>query len=180
MDTMKLIRAAAVAVAVLGFGLAGTEAHAGKNSCDSGYSHHDRSHYKPTHYKRSHYSSHYHRGHTSHRDTSHHDNSHTSSYPSRYSNDSFRLSVSYSSSNRGYTSTHYSRQHTPQVRHSTYSFSHGSSYHTSHAPSGYWSRAYVAPTYEWRRASCGTAYRVCVRAGYYERVWVSTGSGHRY
>ncbi|MEO0475370.1 MAG: hypothetical protein AAF085_05255 [Planctomycetota bacterium] len=46
------------------------------------------------------------------------------------------------------------------------------------APSGYWKRVYHAPVYETRYASCGTPYRVTVRAGYYERVWVSTS--HRY
>jgi len=41
--------------------------------------------------------------------------------------------------------------------------------------SGYWQRAYVPPVYDYRYDSCGRLVRVCVREGYYDRVWVSTG-----
>ncbi|MFN3168622.1 MAG: hypothetical protein ACE37H_16305 [Phycisphaeraceae bacterium] len=42
-------------------------------------------------------------------------------------------------------------------------------------PSGYWTSVYRPPVYETRYDRCGNPYRVCVREGYYERVWVSTG-----
>jgi hypothetical protein len=47
-------------------------------------------------------------------------------------------------------------------------------------PSGYWTSVYRPPVYETRYDRCGNPYRVCVREGYYERVWVSTGHHRRY
>jgi len=40
-------------------------------------------------------------------------------------------------------------------------------------PAGYWRRVYRAPVYRTYYDDCGYPYRVCVRAGYYERVWVA-------
>ncbi|XAM00833.1 hypothetical protein OT109_05485 [Phycisphaeraceae bacterium D3-23] len=40
-------------------------------------------------------------------------------------------------------------------------------------PAGYYRRVYRAPVYRTYYDDCGYPYRVQVRAGYYERVWVS-------
>lgn len=40
-------------------------------------------------------------------------------------------------------------------------------------PAGYWRRVYHPPVYRTYYDGCGYPYRVCVRAGYYTRVWVN-------
>jgi hypothetical protein len=44
--------------------------------------------------------------------------------------------------------------------------------HHHHEPAGYYRRVYHPPVYRTYYDACGYPYRVCVRAGYYERVWV--------
>ena len=77
-----------------------------------------------------------------------------------YHDRNFGVSVSYDSS-RHYRSGHYGH------------YDRGYR-HVRSQPSGYWTSVYRPPIYETRYLPCGTPYRVCVRAGYYERVWVST------
>ena len=163
MLSMKCFQVAALAIAVVGFGLAPAgEAYAG--SCKSNRS-----------YDRGHQSRDYghHSGHDrSYRSSSHRDYS-RSGYDSRsrvtYRNDNVRFSVSVGS-HRSYGHDDYR----PRYR-STSSSSCSQTVVYQHPQSGYWKRVYHRPVYETRYDSCGRPYRVCVRAGYYERVWVSTG-----
>ena len=155
MLSMKCFQAAAVALAAVGFGFAPAEASAG--SCGKSRSY-DRGYH----------------GHTS---------SHVSAH---YRGDGYRVSVSYGSGH--YDRGHYNRRSCDR-RTVTYHRSHHveRSYHAptrcetrtvryvEHRPSGYWTRVYRPPVYETRYYACGTPYRVCVRAGYYEKVWVDTG-----
>ena len=83
-----------------------------------------------------------------------------------YRNDNVRVSVGFGS-DRSHRSNDYRRS------------THGS--HSRNAKvvyqqpqSGYWKRVYRSPVYQTRYDAYGRSYRVCVRAGYYERVWVST------
>lgn len=162
MFSSKCFQVAALVVTAIGFGLA-PAGDASAGSCKS-----DRS-YNNGWNNRSHNVS-YHSRHQS-RDYSHRDYSH-SRVRASYRNDNVRFSVSVGS----HRSNNY---HQPRYRNT--SCSKTVVYHTPQhipQPSGYWKRVYHSPVYETRYASCGTPYRVCVRAGYYERVWVSTG--HRY
>lgn len=162
----KCFQVALIAIAAIGLGFAPAgDALAG--GCKSDRPSHDRwhksSHYdhRPSHdrwHKRSSGVSYDYRS-RSHRDYS------RSRVKASYRNDNVRFSVSIGS---GRSHGH----HRPSYR-------SGSSYGKSvvyHAPkpSGYWKRVYHGPVYETRYRSCGTPYRVCVRAGYYERVWVSS------
>lgn len=83
-----------------------------------------------------------------------------------YRNDNVRLSVGFGS-NRSHRSSNY-RQSTHR------SHSRNAKVVYQQPQSGYWTRVYHSPVYETRYDSYGRSYRVCVRAGYYERVWVST------
>ncbi len=47
------------------------------------------------------------------------------------------------------------------------------------APSGYFKRVYRPAVYRTTYDAYGQAFRVCIRAAGYERVWVSTASSHR-
>lgn len=153
MFNLKCFQAAAMSLAALGFGFAGTDASAGSCGSQRSYSHghHSGGHVSAS-YRGDGYrvsvsvgsGRHYDRGHATYRSSRHYDRGHSRSY------------------NRSY-----SRCDTPVV------------HHVQHQPSGYWSRVYRPPVYETRYRSCGTPYRVCIRAGYYERVWVTTGH-HRY
>lgn len=160
MLSMKCFQVAVLAFAAVGLGFAPAgDAYAG--SCKS-----DRS------YDRGHISRDYsrHSGHDRWRSSSHRGYS-NHGYDSRtrvsYRNDNVRFSVnigSHRSYDRGY--------HQPTYR-SGSSCSKTVVYHTP-PPSGYWKRVYHSPVYETRYDSCGRPYRVCVRAGYYERVWVQS------
>ena len=165
MLSMKCFQVAALALAVVGFGFVPAgDAMAGSCKSDRSY---DRGHHSRDYGYQS--------GHDRwHRSSSHRDYS-RSGYDSRtrvsYRNDNVRFSVSvgsHRSYDRGY--------HQPTYRSSS-SCSKTVVYH--HPQSGYWKRVYHRPVYETRYDSCGRPYRVCVRAGYYERVWVST-SHRRY
>lgn len=158
----KCFRVALLAIAVIGLGFAPAgDALAGdcksSRSYDRGYSHghysgHDRGYHRSSGVS-------YHYRSSSHRNYSH------SRVNASYRNDNVRFSVSVGSGG------HYSH-HQPRYRSSS-SCSKTVVYH-SPQPSGYWKRVYHPPVYETRYHPCGTPYRVCVRAGYYERVWVSS------
>ncbi|MFK7788751.1 MAG: hypothetical protein AB8C95_04550 [Phycisphaeraceae bacterium] len=111
------------------------------------------------------------------RNNSHRDYSHRNSSRSRvnvtYRNDNVRFSVGFGS-DRSHRSRdyHQPRYHQPVHRSSN---SCNTTVVYQHPQSGYWKRVYHSPVYETRYDSCGRPYRVCVRAGYYERVWVTTG-----
>lgn len=47
------------------------------------------------------------------------------------------------------------------------------------APSGYFKQVYRPAVYRTTYDAHGRAFRVCIRAAGYERVWVSTRSSHR-
>ncbi|MBX2852249.1 MAG: hypothetical protein KTR15_10935 [Phycisphaeraceae bacterium] len=170
MLSSKCFKVVLLAIAVIGLGLASAgEATAGSCKSDrgsydriqSGKHHNHRSSHSGWHGRSSGVSYHY-------RSSSHHDYSRSRTKVS-YRNDNVRFSVNVGSSR------HYD-YHQPRYRSSS-SCSKTVVYHAPQ-PSGYWKRVYHGPVYETRYASCGTPYRVCIRAGYYERVWVSTG--HRY
>lgn len=161
----KCLQVAVLAVAGFGLGLApASDAAAG--SCKSDRSYSDRS------YNRSHNVS-YHSRSYSHRDYSHRDRSY-SRVNATYRNDNVRFSVSIGSGShdRGYDRGY----HQPRYRSS--SCDRTVVVHHPPQPVGYWKRVYHSPVYETRYDSCGRPYRVCVRAGYYERIWVS--SDYRY
>lgn len=152
----KCLQVAALAFAAVGFGLA-PAGDASAGSCSSQRSY-DRGHHSS---QSRHYSRDSHRN--SHRDYSHR------GYDSRarvtYRNDNVRFSVNVGSNS--------SYSHQPTYRNNTYH--RNTVVHTTHSqPTGYWKRVYHSPVYETRYQPCGTPYRVCVRAGYYERVWVTT------
>ena len=44
--------------------------------------------------------------------------------------------------------------------------------HSSHHHPGHFKRVWVPPVYVTRYDPCGRRYRVCIRAGYYNRIWV--------
>ncbi len=161
MLSSKCFQVALLVIAAIGLGFAPAgDAMAGSCKNDRSYSSdrwNNRSYSGSKHYQSN-----------SHRDYSHRDSSH-SRVKASYRNDNVRFSVSFGSQ-RSYDT------HQPRYRSST-SCSNTVVYHTPQ-PSGYWSRVYHSPVYETRYDSCGRPYRVCVRAGYYERVWVS--NGHRY
>ena len=171
MLSSKCFQAAVLAIAVFGLGLAPAgEAYAGSCKSNRGSSY-DRGHSgKHVSHRSSHNGWHgrssgvsYH-----YRSSSHHDYSHSRARVS-YRNDNVRFSVNVGSSR-------HHDYHQPRY-HSGSSCSKTVVYHTPQytpPPSGYWKRVYHSPVYETRYSSCGTPYRVCVRAGYYERVWVST------
>lgn len=155
MMSPKCLQAFALVIAVVGLGLA-PAGDAAAGSCKSDRSYHDRS------YHRSYGVSNHYR-HSSHRDYSH------SRSKVSYRNDNFRFSVSFGSGR-------HHDYHQPRYRSSC---SKTVVYHSPQPkPCGYWKRVYHSPVYETRYDDCGRPYRVCVRAGYYERVWVTTG--HRY
>lgn len=161
MLSMKCFQVAALALAVVGFGLAPAgDAFAG--SCKS-----DRS------YDRGHNSRDYghHSGHDRWQRSSSQRGYSQRGYDSRtrvsYRNDNVRLSVSVGSSRS------YDRGYQQPTYRSSSSCNQTVVYHNPQ--SGYWKQVYHAPVYETRYDSCGRPYRVCVRASYYERVWVSTG-----
>lgn len=151
MFSMKYFQAAAISFATLGFGFAGTDASAG--SCSS------------------------------HR--SHHGGSHVSAH---FGGDGYRVSVRIGSghhsdrhvtyrqsSHRHHTSRHHSR-HQTHSRCETRTVQ----YVEYQPPTGYWTSVYRPPVYETRYDRCGNPYRVCIREGYYERVWVSTSNSCRH
>ena len=47
-------------------------------------------------------------------------------------------------------------------------------HYVDRGPSGYYRSVWVPAVYRTRYDDCGRPIRVCVRAGYYARVWVST------
>ncbi|MEM6260601.1 MAG: hypothetical protein AAGI37_20310 [Planctomycetota bacterium] len=167
MLSSKRLQVFALFLAVVGLGLAPAgDAYAG--SCKSrGY---DRGHnwsYDRGHH-RSHVSYHsrnYSHGHWGHRNYNCRSYGHSRSKVS-YKNDNFRFSVSVGSGRHYdyHQPRHYSSCNKTVVYHKP-----------QPKPTGYWKRVYHSPVYETRYDSCGRAYRVTVRAGYYERVWVDTG-----
>jgi|GEM_PF-1764409 len=167
MLSLKFVQVAALALAAVGFGLApAADAYAG--SCSSNRPSHDRWHSsnydRPSHdrwHKPSSHTRHY-----SHRDTSHRSYGYDSRTRVSYRNDNVRFSVSLGSGS--------SHSHHRSTYHNSYPSR--TVVYTSSRSNGYWTRVYRPPVYETRYRPCGTPYRVCVRAGYYERVWVSTGS----
>lgn len=167
MTITKFSHAAAVALALIGFGLAPSSAFAGSSSCRSNTEVHHHHHHQDSGY---HADRRYSRDYRTHVGYKYNDNyNHSRSRSSvSFGSDNVRFSVSYGS-NRSYTydrpGTHrLDRCNTRVVRHVS----------TPCQASGYWKRVYRQPVYEWRYDYCGRPYRVCVRAGYYERVWVST------
>ena len=48
-----------------------------------------------------------------------------------------------------------------------------SHYHRGHHRSGYYKSVWRPPVYQTHYDDCGRPVRVCVRRGYYDRVWVS-------
>lgn len=165
MFSSKWFQAASLVIVTIGLGFAPAgDALAG--SCKS-----DRSYHSDRWNNRSYGVSKQYR-HSSHRDYSHRDSSH-SRVNVAYRNDNVRFSVGFGSHrSHDYHQPRY--QHQPT--HRTTSCSKTVVY--QHPQSGYWKRVYHSPVYETRYDSCGRPFRVCVRAGYYERVWVS--NGHRY
>ena len=154
MLSSKCLQAVMLAVAGIGLGVApANDAAAG--SCRSDRSYHDR----PSHHDRG---------------VSRHDRygsqRHDSQRPANvsYRNDNVRFSVSIGSG-RHYDS------HQPRYR-SQSTCNKTVVVYNPPKPCGYWSRVYHSPVYETRYDDCGRPYRVCVRAGYYERVWIATGS----
>lgn len=83
-----------------------------------------------------------------------------------YDNDRLRFSVSFGS-DRG----HDRDRHRPRYRET--SCDRPVVVHRE-SSRGYWKRVYRSPVYETRYDRCGRPYRVCVREGYYERVWVDS------
>jgi hypothetical protein len=162
----KFFQVVLLAIAVIGLGFAPAgDAMAG--GCKSDRPSHDRWHNSSKHNHRPSHD----RFHSRSSGTSYHYRSRSHSDYSRsrvrasYHNDNVRFSVSIGSG-RSYG------HHQPTYR-------SGSSCATTVVyqapqPSGYWKRVYHGPVYETRYHACGTPYRVCVRAGYYERVWVSS------
>ncbi len=157
MLSMKCLQTLAVLLAAIGFGLAGTDASAG----------HDR-------------------------DSRSCDRDSYSRVSATFGGDHYRVSVSVGSGghydrgrydrdcDRGYgdrghvtysRTYHSERVYTAPVRYETQTVRY-----VETRPSGYWSQVYHPPVYETRYDRCGYPIRVCVREGYYERVWVSTGS----
>lgn len=171
MLSSKCFQVVLLAVAAIGLGLAPAgDAMAGacksdrgsSNRIHSGKHYNDRSGHHGWNNNRSSGTSYHYRS------SSHHNYSHSRTSVS-YRNDNVRFSVSVGSGG------HYD-YHQPRYRSSS-SCSKTVVYHTPQytpPPSGYWKRVYHSPVYETRYDSCGTPYRVCVQAGYYERVWVST------
>ena len=155
----KCLQVAVLAFAGIGLGLApASDAAAG--SCKSDRSYNDRWDSRSRNVS-------YHSRYYSHRDYSHRDNS-RSRVSATYRNDNVRFSVSVGSDrsyDRGY--------HQPSYRNSSCD---RTVVVYNPPPTGYWKRVYHSPVYETRYDSCGRPYRVCVRAGYYERVWVSTSN----
>ena len=152
----KLFQVAALGVAALGMSLAAPDASAG--SCSSRQSYNGHGH--------DYNYSHGHGGYVS----------------GGYRDGSVSLSFSVGSSRHYdscrtqpvFTRTVYRTTSTcapPVTYHARDRHHHQHSHHSQ--PSGHWSRCYRPPVYETRYYSCGTPYRVCVRAGYYENVWVS-------
>lgn len=180
MLSMKFFQVALLAIATIGLGLAPAgDAFAG--SCNSRPSHdrwHSSKHYDHRashdrwHKRSSGVSYHY-------RSSSHSDYSRSRARVS-YRNDNVRFSVSVGSGrhydyhrpsyHKGSSCSKTVVYHQPRYR--STSCSKTVVVHNP-PPSGYWKRVYHSPVYETRYASCGTPYRVCVREGYYERVWVS-------
>ena len=170
MLSSKCFQVALLAIAAIGLGLAPAgEAYAGGCKSDrgsydrihSGSHYNQRSSHNGWHGRSSGVSYHY-------RSSSHHDYSRSRTNVS-YRNDNVRFSVSVGSGR-------HHDYHQPRYRNGS-SCSKTVVYHTPQytpPPSGYWKRVYHSPVYETRYDSCGRPYRVCVRAGYYERVWVST------
>lgn len=160
MLSSKCFQVGLLVIAAIGLGFAPAgDALAGPCKSDRSY-HSDRwdsrSYGESRHYRNN-----------SHRDYSQRDSSH-SRVKASYRNDNVRFSVSVGS-DRSYRSYDV---HEPRYR-SERSCRETVVYH--HPQSGYWKQVYHSPVYETRYDSCGRPYRVCVQAGYYERVWVSTG-----
>jgi len=167
----KCFQVALLVIATIGLGFAPAgDALAG--GCKADRSSHDRWHQSSRHHHRSSHD----RWHKRSSGVSYHYRSRSHHHYSRsrvrasYHNDNVRFSVSIGSGRS------YGHHRKPVYR-------SGSSCDTAVVvhhpkPSGYWKRVYHGPVYETRYHSCGTPYRVCVRAGYYERVWVSGGYRH--
>jgi hypothetical protein len=49
----------------------------------------------------------------------------------------------------------------------------GSGGHDRGHGGGYYKSVWRPPTYQTRYTSCGRSYQVCIKAGYYDRVWVA-------
>lgn len=105
---------------------------------------------------------------------SHHSGARVSAH---FGGDNYRVSVSVGSGR------HYDRGYSRRVYHNERSYHYRSNRcdtqvvrYVETRPSGYWTQVYHPPVYETRYRSCGTPYRVCISAGYYEQVWVSTGN----
>jgi len=99
-----------------------------------------------------------HRG-SHHRHKDHHDYSHRSHGKSHKSGLLFELVF-------GSGHHHHHRRHRRVVRHH---YGHGTS---SVCTRGRYDSRWVPPVYCTRYDPCGRAYRVIVRSGYYDRVWV--------
>lgn len=178
MTRFNPFKAIAFTLALAGIGLTAPNADAGSR---------DKSHYRSS----DHYQREYNRGH--HYD---HNRHYRSSSEHRYwrnhdrhSNEGLSFSIRLGSSD------HYSHSSTRVSYHSSrgydrhYSHPHSRTYSRSSCDiqpvrkvvvesRGYWKRVYVPAVYETRYYACGTPYRVCTRASYYKRVWVSGGYHH--
>lgn len=175
MTKLLQLKIALLAVALVGVGLAAPEAYAGsrdktvcRSSGDYQRSYHQRSSYN--HRNTINYNTHRHYG--------NHTIGNTGAHVS-YRNDGIKVSVGYSSHNRhGYHTPHYDRRHYSHNnvryynnRNDCNTYSRRTVVVNNHG--GYWNRVYIQPVYQIRYRSCGTPFRVCVRAGYWKNVWVS-------
>lgn len=170
MSSMKCFQAAVMLLSVIGFSFAGTEAqagHKGHSSCSSGS--YSRVH---TSFGGDHYRVSFSVGNASRHCSTRHVTYHRRDY-GHCNSRGYRGHGTYGHSNRGYHYDRRSYHRQPVVVHKEV-------HHVQHRPSGYWKRVYHPPVYETRYYPCGTSYRVCVRAGYYDKVWVSTRSRHCY
>lgn len=184
----RTLQAVAVVLAAAGLSFTSAEAYAGKDRTQ----HRDAEHYQQEYQQVRHSD-----GYDQRQVRQHH--SDRFNYNSRYvshQNDAYhrrgdsRWNVAISVGNtRGY---HHRGFHHGDFRHR--GFHHGNVHHrgfhhnqhfghinqqvvVSNHRGGYWNRVYIQPVYATRYYACGTPYRVCIRAGYWKRVWVSTGVG---
>ena len=77
--------------------------------------------------------------------------------------------------NRGHS--HQSSGRTFEYQRNSYNTRSYRQHHSRGHSGGYWTRVYRPPVYATRYNRCGQPYRVLVRCGYYERVWVPYNRG---
>jgi len=205
MTKLLSIPATALAFAILGLSLSAPDAyagardtthHRGQDHYQRDYDRRDRHTYRDRYDRHDYRDRHDVRDRRHYRDRRHH-RDHRSSTSVRYRNDGFSFSVrvgdndhykhrrhSRHGHDRHYRSRHHDKRHYGNRHH----HKRHVRYHTPHRKvytqrtvvinnhhGGYWKRVYVEPVYQTRYYSCGTPYRVSIRAGYWKKVWVSAG-----